>query len=959
MRPSLAALALALLAAPAAAETAAVPDLISGARQLTFEGTRAGEGYYSADATQMIFQSERAPGNPFYQMYLMDLTTGDVERVSNGIGKTTCGWIHPKGDRVLFSSTQFDPEARAKMQAELDFRASGQTRRYSWDYDPTYEIVERDLTTGQFTRLTDALGYDAEGAYSPDGSKIVFASNRAAYARALSDEDAARLKRDPAYFMDLYVMDADGANVTRLTDTPGYDGGSFWSADGSKITWRRFAANGATAEIYTMNADGSEQRQITDLGVMSWAPFFHPSGEYLIFTTNLNGFANFELYIVDTAGKRVPVRVSARDGFDGLPAFTADGTGLTWTSNATSTRKSQIFVADWDHETALASLDAAPRRAALGLPEITVADLKAHVEALASEEMQGRLTGTEGERLATQYVADAFAALGLAPAAPDGTYFEPFEFTAGVALGEGNRLEIGVAGEGETLVLDDDWRPLAFSATGELPDAPVVFAGYGLDVPASGDTPAFDSYEGLDVEGKWVLLWRGAPGDLSEERRNALSRYSSLRYKASVAKGKGALGVLFTPPPRETEFPRLPRLAFQPGAGVTSLPLVAIDRAASARMLSNLDEDLDALTQALEAGEVVVRPLEGVSVGGTVALDFERSQGRNVLARLDLDGEADNPALAIGGHVDGLGLGETAGSLAKPEERGQIHYGADDNASGVAAVLEVAQHLAAERDAGRLTGARDILFAAWSGEELGLIGARHHVEAIKTRESAEHIRESVAAYINMDMIGRLEDNLIVSGLASSPVWAREIERRNAVIGLPIETSDSPYLPTDATAFYLGGAPVLSLFTGAHGDYHTPRDTPDTLNYEGLYDITRFVALVTRSQARAEAAPEYVEVERPQPSGARQMGGVFLGTIPDYAGDGQKGVPLSGVVKGGPAELAGLQGGDVVVALAGQDLDDIYDYVRTLNTLAPGEAVEIAVERDGARVVLEIVPGLRE
>ncbi|NBB70750.1 MAG: peptidase M28, partial [Alphaproteobacteria bacterium] len=353
-------LAFALLAfGPAAAADTA---LISDARQLTFEGERAGEGYFSADGKRMIFQSERADGNPFYQIYVLDLVTGDVDRISTGVGKTTCGWIHPSGDKALFASTQFDPEAEAKMQAELEFRASGETRRYSWDYDPTYEIVATDLDEGGYTRLTDARGYDAEGAYSPDGERIVFASNRHAYAADLSADEQARLERDPAYFMDLYVMDADGTNVRRLTDAPGYDGGPFWSADGDKIVWRRFSEDGARAEVYTMNTDGTGERQITDLGVMSWAPFFHPSGEYIVFATNLQGFANFELYLVDAAGEKQPVRVTNREGFDGLATFTPDGETISWTSNATPEDQSQIFIGDWDHQAALELIADAPLR---------------------------------------------------------------------------------------------------------------------------------------------------------------------------------------------------------------------------------------------------------------------------------------------------------------------------------------------------------------------------------------------------------------------------------------------------------------------------------------------------------------------------------------------------------------------------------------------------------------------
>jgi S1-C subfamily serine protease len=167
------------------------------------------------------------------------------------------------------------------------------------------------------------------------------------------------------------------------------------------------------------------------------------------------------------------------------------------------------------------------------------------------------------------------------------------------------------------------------------------------------------------------------------------------------------------------------------------------------------------------------------------------------------------------------------------------------------------------------------------------------------------------------------------------------------------------MPTDATAFYTAGVPILSLFTGAHDDYHRPSDTADKLNYEGLADIARFTALVARSRATAETAPEYVEVARPETSGSRAMGNVFLGTIPDYAEEGVEGVPLSGVVKDGPAEQAGLEGGDVVVELAGQDLANIYDYVRALNGLQPGEETTVTVRRDGEEQTFDITPGVRE
>src|SRR6476620_5302391 len=334
--------------------------LLSGTRQLTFEGRRAGEGYFSKDGSQLVFQSERETGNPFFQIYLMDRATGDVQRVSPGHGKTTCAWIHPNGDKILFASTHNDEGAAEKQRSEIELRKSGKERRYSWDYDEHFEIYEFNRKTHKYHQLTDTRGYDAEGSWSPDGKLIAFTSNRRAYQSGLSETEKKQFELDPANLNDIYIMDADGNNVRRLTTTLGYDGGPFFSPDGKRICWRQFSTNGAVAEVWTMNIDGSDKREITRLGAMSWAPFYHPSGEYLIFTTNRHGFANFELYLVDVEGKRAPVRVTYTKGFDGLPVFTPDGKQLAWTSSRTSSGQSQLFLANWNHQRAreLLGLDA-------------------------------------------------------------------------------------------------------------------------------------------------------------------------------------------------------------------------------------------------------------------------------------------------------------------------------------------------------------------------------------------------------------------------------------------------------------------------------------------------------------------------------------------------------------------------------------------------------------------------
>ncbi len=328
-------------------------------RRLTVEGRRAGEGYFSPDGTEIVFQSEREPGNPFYQIYLLSLETGDTERISPGIGKTTCAFISPKSGDILFGSTHLDPRSAELQQAERDFRASGQERRYAWDYDPAMDIFVRERVSGSLTRLTEARGYDAEASYSPDGEWIVFTSIRSQYDHELTPEEARQAEFDPSWFGEIWIMRADGSGQIRLTRTPGYDGGPFFFPDGSRIVWRRFSEDGLIADIWSMLPDGSDQRQLTDFGAMSWAPYVHPSGEYILFASNELGFSNFEVYLVDAAGEKEPVRITTAEGFDGLPVPTPDGRGIAWTSTRHGGDGGQIYLADWNHEEALAALAAA------------------------------------------------------------------------------------------------------------------------------------------------------------------------------------------------------------------------------------------------------------------------------------------------------------------------------------------------------------------------------------------------------------------------------------------------------------------------------------------------------------------------------------------------------------------------------------------------------------------------
>ncbi len=972
-------LILALISSSVFAQSEA--DFITHARQLTFEGKRSGEGYFNADGTKMIFQSEREDGNPFYQIYLMDLETGDQERISPGMGKTTCAWIHPDGKRVLFASTHSDPDSKKLQEAEYAERRSARTRRYSWDYDEHFDIFEYSLTEKTLKNLTQTRGYDAEGDYSPDGKKIVFASNRQAYETKLSKEDEERLKIDKQYFMEIYIADADGSNAKRLTEAPGYDGGPFFSADGKRICWRRFTPKGDVAEVWTMNADGSDQRAITRLGAMSWAPYFHPSGDYLIFTTNLNGFANFELYIVDAAGKHAPVRVTTTDGFDGLPVFSPDGKHLSWTSGRTDGGKSQIFIADWNHEHALAVLgldkktasEAAAAVAAPPLPdfaatsaEIREEDMKSQVTYLASDALGGRLTGTEGEKLATSYVADVFQKIGLMPAGDDDSYFDSFDFTAGVALGEGNRLQLG----DRVWKTDVDWRPLSFSQNGEVAAAGVVFAGYGIETP-DGVTNSegkkiepYSSYAHLDVKDKWVLVLRYMPEGVSQQRHNELGSYASLRHKALTARQKGARGLIVVSGPSSKVVQQLVPMAFDASMASSGIPAVSVTDAVADQLLAGTGKTLKELQDKLDTGDLMGGIECKGKVAANIAIQQEKKKGRNVLGVLPY-GEKPDPHVApliVCAHVDHLGSGGGSNSRAKGDEVNKIHHGADDNASGTSGMLEIAQWLASLKKQGKITLKRDILFAAWSGEELGLLGSNHFVEAyakmIKGDPNAK-LTGMFAACLNMDMIGRFQKALVLQGVGSSPLWAKEIEKRNVPIGLPITTQNDAHLPTDSTAFYLKGIPTLNAFTGSHSDYHMPSDTADKIDYEHAAKVAKLMGLIARSVATAADAPPYVAMEAPKSQGARSGMRAYLGTIPDYAQGDVKGVKLSGVSPIGPAAKAGVKAGDIIIKLAGKEITNIYDYTYVMGDLKIGKPTAITVQRGGKEVEMKITPGSRD
>jgi Zn-dependent M28 family amino/carboxypeptidase len=327
----------------------------------------------------------------------------------------------------------------------------------------------------------------------------------------------------------------------------------------------------------------------------------------------------------------------------------------------------------------------------------------------------------------------------------------------------------------------------------------------------------------------------------------------------------------------------------------------------------------------------------------------EKKTGQNIVGYLPASGTSGaKPWIALGAHYDHLGRGEAGNTLAGKEDAGKVHVGADDNASGAAAVLAVAATLAKEPQH------RHVMVAFWSGEELGLIGSTAFTAA------APVPLDQFAAYLNFDMVGRMQDNkLNVQATGSSPAWGRILEQANIAAGFDLQLQEDPYQPTDVSTFNGAGIPSLSFFTGTHADYHKPSDTADKIDYEDLDRVVDFAAAIVRRVADTADAPRFTKVEQKmQPGGGRAGVRIFTGTIPDYTTDA-RGLLLSGVIGGGPAEQAGLRKGDVIVEIAGQTIANIYDYTYALDVLKIGQPVKVVYLRDGKRVETTLTPAARK
>ncbi len=598
-----------------------------------------------------------------------------------------------------------------------------------------------------------------------------------------------------------------------------------------------------------------------------------------------------------------------------------------------------------------------------------------HVEFLASDKLEGREAGSAGERLAADYLASQLARIGARPLPGRPDMFLPFEFTAGSRDG-GSRMTIrqgsGGSGQGSdrTFAERSDIQALSFSDDADI-SGPVVFAGYGLVVPESQNF-GYDSYATLDVKDRIVVVLRYFPEDADEKTRAILARYSDLRYKAMAARQRGARALLVVTGPRSPNAGQVVPMTFDTALAGSGIPAASLSGAvadalfASGRVGSQSDPTRQRLLdgppgravlreaqQELDSGNPHVAGFEltGVTLTLRTSVVRERHTARNVVAYLPATAPvpaAARPWVTIGAHYDHLGRGGKGNSLASKEEAGGIHHGADDNASGTAAVLAIAETLAQSPQPRR----RHLLIAFWSAEEIGLVGSN----AFTTTPPVP--TGQIAAYFNFDMVGRMQNNrLVAQATGTSPAWARLLERANVAAGFDLVTQADPYLPTDATSFYAAGVASLAFFTGSHPDYHKPSDTAARINYEDLDRVAAFATTLVRAVSDADEPPQFTTVEQPTTRGIIAGVRVTTGTIPDYATE-VKGLLLAGVVGGGPADKAGLMKGDVVVEIAGKTIANIYDYTYALELLRADQPIKVVYQRNGERRETELTPAAR-
>jgi len=573
-------------------------------------------------------------------------------------------------------------------------------------------------------------------------------------------------------------------------------------------------------------------------------------------------------------------------------------------------------------------------------------ELLRHVRYLASDELMGRGVDTPGIGLAGDYIAQEFKKYGLLPGGESGTYLQKLEVVTGARAKESSSVTVGA---GSPLALNEEWIPLGLSRSG-IAEGEVIFVGYGITAKDYG----YDDYAGIDVQGKIVLVLRYEPPPKDEKspfrKHPNTSTHATVRAKAANASNHGAIGMILVDlsPLREGEKELIP-IRRSLGRSGASLIAAQIQRQTVENLLHESGVSLAELKGRIDREEKPASTaLPGLRASLHVALENITHQTDNIVGILpgsDPDLKAEN--IVIGAHYDHIGLGYYGTRDTRTE--GQIHNGADDNASGTAVLMDLAARLSRQTQ----RPPRSIVFVAFTGEELGLYGSRHYV----THPPLPI--ESIKAMINLDMVGRLRDNRVtVFGIDTAKEFRQWLHEAGQKVGIEIRPSPRGIGRSDHTSFYNKNIPVLHFFTGSHNDYHRPTDDWEKLDAEGMVRVSDLVQHTVEKIASAKGPPSFVRVPSPPARAEAGVGyGSYLGTIPDFA-EAEQGVRLAGVQAGSPAESAGLKEGDIIIQLAEIKVEGLEDLTTALRSKKPGERVEIVILRQGKPLTLQATLGSR-
>ena len=570
---------------------------------------------------------------------------------------------------------------------------------------------------------------------------------------------------------------------------------------------------------------------------------------------------------------------------------------------------------------------------------------QSHIDYLASDQLTGRGVGTEGIEQAAAYIAERFAAIGIEPMGDHGSYFQTYDMTLHRELTDEARFTFGASTTPP--VLHTDFVPMGFSSNDDF-DGEVVFCGYGIEREEKGH----DDFVHLDVEGKVALILRGEPVSWSDED-GFPTRHASLRNKIYNAKDRGAVAVLIVnQPPEEGETDKLDPFRGS-GSDDFGLPVFQVSRKAAEEQLAAAKMDsLAALQENLDASSRGSGTLRGVRASGRAGFKIRTAPTSNVVGIWRGEGPLAGEYVVVGAHYDHLGIRVPmmrrfkGGKSVLETQEPQIHNGADDNASGTSAVIEIARLFAhAERPK------RSIIFITFTAEESGLLGSKYFMEHPPVAA------DRIVAMLNMDMVGRMKPGTkeiqvfdVDSGEGLGEILAAAARTADLVTQ---EASEGGARRSDHGSFISHRIPSLHFYTGGHLDYHKPSDDSEKINAEGGAKVVRLVYETAVGVANRDQRLAFIESKAGPTNVTMTSFRVVMGLTPNYANDGGGGMLVDAVSVEGPAEVAGMKARDRIMSIGGKEIANVYDYMASTRNNKPGDEVEVIVQRGDKEVTLRV------